>query len=53
MDPQGEGVVVAIGEGEGRGVVARGDAGWKAGAVAVTVDATERAVHGHQDIFKK
>ena len=51
MDPQGEGAVVAIGEGEGRGVVVAGAAGWKVGAVAVTVDAAERAVHGHQEIF--
>ena len=51
MDPQGEGAIFAISEGEGRGAVANGATGWKAGAVAVTVDAAERAVHGHQEIF--
>ena len=51
MDPQGEGAVVTIGEGDGRGVVVGGAVGWKAGAIAVTVDAAERAVHGHQEIF--
>ena len=51
MDPQGEGAVVAIGEGEGRSVVAGATTGWKAGVVAVAVDAVERAIHGHQEIF--
>ena len=51
MDLQGEGVVVAFGEGEGRGIVAGGAAWWKTGAVAVAIDAAEGAVHGHQETF--
>ena len=53
MDPQGEGAIIAIGEGEGRGVVVGGAARCKAGAIAVAVDATERAIHGHEEIFSK
>jgi hypothetical protein len=41
LDPQGEGVVVAIGRVERRGVMAGGATRWKAGAVTVTVDAAE------------
>ena len=51
MDPQGEGAVLAIGEGEGRSVVAGATTGWKARAIVIAVDAAERAVHGHQEIF--
>ena len=41
MDPQGKRAVIAIGEGEGRDVVAGGAARWKTGAIVVTVDATK------------